>query len=283
VRNFAQWKSDTGGDSHSSTIDLIQMKAIFANYAGNDFKLAAGSAAIDKGTSGLTNGNLKSAATADLLRSARPAGKGFDIGAYEAPKPFAAVSGHTLTIAGTSAADSISISKTTSKFAITRNGDTEKVSGGSITSIQIFGDEGEDRIIVGAGVFGCYIDAGVGNDFIQGGDGNDTITGGAGKDKAYGGAGDDRLNGNGGHDKLFGESGKDRLYGGDGNDTLDGGSSTDRMWGDAGANFYYGQGGDDYLYARNGQADALFGGTGTDHSQLDPGIDTTDGIENLLP
>ena len=64
---------------------------------------------------------------------------------------------------------------------------------------------------------------------------------------------------------------------------LDGGSSSDRIWGESGNNTCYGQGGDDYFHARNTLADSVFGGTGTDHAQIDSGIDSMASVENLLP
>jgi Ca2+-binding RTX toxin-like protein len=196
---------------------------------------------------------------------------------------FATISNGKLTVTGTTGVDDIGITKDATSFTITRNKTATTLSANGVTSIDIFGYDGDDYIHLPAGfTMGAYIDAGAGNDYIQGGDGNDTITAGAGKDKAFGGLGDDRVGGNGGHDALYGEAGKDRIYGGDGNDTLDGGSSTDRMWGEAGNNTYYGQGGDDYLYARNSLADVLYGGTGTDHAQLDNGVDQAVTIEDLL-
>lgn len=195
---------------------------------------------------------------------------------------FATISNGKLTIVGTTGVDDIGITKDANSFTVTRNKTATTLSASGVTSIDIFGYEGDDYIHIGPGVQGCYIDAGAGNDYIQGGEGNDTITSGAGKDKAFGGIGDDRVGGNGGHDALYGEAGKDRIYGGDGNDTCDGGSSTDRIWAEAGNNTYYGQGGDDYLYARTNSADILYGGSGTDHAQLDNVLDQGVAIEDLL-
>jgi len=194
---------------------------------------------------------------------------------------FATIAGGKLTVTGTTANDAISVAFNGTQFTCIRNGTSTVLNAAGVTSIDIFAYDGDDWITI-TGTMGAYVDAGAGNDYIQGGDGNDTITSGAGKDRALGGLGDDRLNGNGGHDQLFGGAGKDRLYGGDGNDTLDGGSSTDRLWGNAGNNVYYGQGGDDYLYARNGSADTLYGQAGTDHAQIDTGIDVINTIEDLL-
>jgi hypothetical protein len=274
---LAQWKADLGGitESHSKTLTLAQMQALFTSYAASDFTLAASSAAIDSGTSGVTNGTLKAAPTIDRLKHARPAGAGYDIGAYEAlAANFATVVNGKLTVLGTTSGDSIAFTQSGSTFTITRNGATQNISTAGVTSIEIYGDDGDDSITIGTGVTAVYINAGAGNDLIHGGEQNDTISGGAGKDQIYGGAGDDLLNGNTSADRLFGDAGNDRLHGNDGNDYLVGGSGSDRIWGEAGNNLFYGQDGDDYFYARNSAADTLNGGSGTNHAQVDPG--TTD-------
>jgi Ca2+-binding RTX toxin-like protein len=197
--------------------------------------------------------------------------------------PFASITGGKLTVQGTLGSDSIAITLAGNAYTITRNLTSTTLSANGVTSIDVYAQDGDDGITIGAGVIlGAYIDAGAGADFIQGGVGPDTITSGAGKDRAFGGLGDDRVAGNGGHDKVNGEAGKDRLYGGEGNDTLDGGSSTDRMWGENGNNTYYGQGGNDFMYARNTLADVLYGQAGTDHAQIDSS-DSVTTIEDLLP
>lgn len=280
---LAQWRTATGGgDAHSAAISQAQMGALFANYAGNDFSLAPASAAIDRGTAGVTNESLKLAPLIDRAGASRPAGGGFDVGAFERPV-FASVTSGKLTINGTAGVDAIAVTLAGASYTVTRNGASATFAAAGITGIEVFAHDGDDAITLGPGIaLGAYVDAGAGNDYLQGGDGADTLTSGAGKDRAFGGVGDDRLTGNGGHDKLYGEAGKDRLYGGDGNDTLDGGSSSDRFWGDAGNNTAFGQGGDDYFYARNGAADTLYGGVGTDHAQVDAG-DVLATIEDLLP
>jgi Ca2+-binding RTX toxin-like protein len=188
---------------------------------------------------------------------------------------FATLTDGKLTVLGTSGSDSISITKDATAYTITRSGVAQTLGASGVTSIDVYGDDGDDYIVVGSGVtLGAYIFAGNGNDVIQGGDGPDTIAGGAGKDKVFGGLGDDRLNGNGGHDRLCGEHGRDRMYGGDGDDVMEGGSLPDRLWGEAGNNVYYGHAGDDKFYSRNSAADLLYGGAGHDVAQIDPGLDT---------
>jgi len=196
---------------------------------------------------------------------------------------FATVADGKLTVQGTGGSDSIIITKDPTNYTITRNGIPQTISAAGVTSIDVYGDDGDDYILVGSGVtLGAYLVAGVGNDVIQGGDGPDTITAGAGKDKAYGGLGDDRVGGNGGHDRLAGEHGRDRLYGGDGDDVMEGGSLPDRLWGEAGNNVYYGHGGNDKFYSRSGSADQLYGGADYDIAQIDVGMDTYQTIEELL-
>jgi Ca2+-binding RTX toxin-like protein len=62
---------------------------------------------------------------------------------------------------------------------------------------------------------------------VFGNRGNDTIIGGSNFDSLQGGAGDDSIYGNGGDDFLSGGDGVDLLMGGDGNDNIDGGSNVD--------------------------------------------------------
>jgi Ca2+-binding RTX toxin-like protein len=195
---------------------------------------------------------------------------------------FASLSHGKLTVDGTDGVDAISIVASGSSYVVTRTGVSTSFPSSSVTSIEIYSFDGDDYISIGPGVIGCYMDAGAGFDYLVGGDGPDTMTGGASKDTLFGGLGDDRLNGNGGHDQLHGEAGKDRLSGGAGNDTLDGGSSMDRFWDDSGNNTFYGQGGDDRIFARNGLADVIYGQKGTDHAQVDQGLDTVVSIEDLL-
>ena len=280
---LTQWRAATGEDAHSTALTNAQMQALYTNYAGKDFTLASGSAAIDKGVSGMTNGTMRLAPAIDLIRAARPSGAGWDVGAYERDTaPFAAVVSGKLTVSGTVGDDTITLSRSGTSIVVTRGGATMNFAASGVMSIEVYGDYGNDTITIGAGVLGTYVNAGPGNDLVQGGDDRDTLNGGAGKDTVRGGAGDDRLDGHTSPDRLFGEGGKDRLYGGDGDDLLDGGTHYDRLWGDAGANTLHGQGGDDYLYARNLALDRLFGGGGIDSAQVDAGSDVWAEIEHLL-
>jgi serralysin len=104
-------------------------------------------------------------------------------------------------------------------------------------SVQLFGEDGNDR--------------------LAGGSGRDTIDGGSGDDNLTGGSRRDRLRGGSGNDQLFGNSGNDNVQGGDGNDLLDGGSGDDAELGGSG---------DDTLRQGNSPngADSLAGDSGND-------------------
>jgi hypothetical protein len=163
------------------------------------------------------------------------------------------------------------------------NGTSTRYNPYRVRSVDLAGNGGNDRITIDASVtLACEVEGGDGNDLLIGGAGNDTLSGGAGKDTLRGGGGSDRLNGNGGNDQLYGETGPDRLYGYNGNDLLDGGSSNDRLDGGAGIDTLFGQGGADNLFVRDGSVDALFGGSGIDHGQIDA-LDRLASVERLIP
>ncbi len=79
--SFATWQGTsfpgTGQDKNSFTATAAQL---FVNAGANNYQLAAGSPAIDKGVASL---NGKPAPSTDLAANPRPSGNGFDIGAYE--------------------------------------------------------------------------------------------------------------------------------------------------------------------------------------------------------
>ena len=72
---LAQWRT-FGYDTHSL---ISTATALFVNPAGNDYRLAAGSPAIDAGT------NLSPDVVADIVGTTRPQRAAYDIGAYEMP------------------------------------------------------------------------------------------------------------------------------------------------------------------------------------------------------
>jgi parallel beta-helix repeat protein len=73
VQTLAQWQAATGNDAHSK---VGAAAALFVNPATGDYRLKAGAAAINAGTS-------VGAPAFDLLGAPRPQGATFDAGAYE--------------------------------------------------------------------------------------------------------------------------------------------------------------------------------------------------------
>lgn len=83
VQTLAQWQASTGQDAHSFVATPAQL---FEDWTTGDYRLRSGSPAIDTGTA--TN-----APTIDIAGTPRPAGAGFDIGAYEVPSTGGGVAG----------------------------------------------------------------------------------------------------------------------------------------------------------------------------------------------
>jgi peptidoglycan/xylan/chitin deacetylase (PgdA/CDA1 family) len=92
--------------------------------------------------------------------------------------------------------------------------------------------------------------------------------GGAKADSLMGTQGADRLLGAEGNDTLFGKAGPDRLSGGPGGDRLKGGEGRDRMHGDTGS---------DLLLAKDGSADLVSCGRGSDDIVV---VDATDQVSS---
>lgn len=180
-----------------------------------------------------------------------------------------------LDLQGTTGNDRFEVTSANNGVNVKQNGVTTFYGYEGFVGINIYCDEGDDVVIIAAGILrgpepvGVYTDLGNGNDKFVGGDGPDTILGAAGKDQIYGGGGNDRINGAGGNDKIFGEAGSDRLYGGAGNDYIDGGSSVDRFYPNDGLDTCLGQSGNDIMFAIDEAADQLFGGSGSDIAHVD--------------
>jgi len=104
---------------------------------------------------------------------------------------------------------------------------------------------------------------------VDGGLGDDTVSGSDGLAALL--PGGLVLHGNGGNDTLTGADTNDTIDGGDGNDTLTGGGGADFLEGDAG---------DDTLNARDGIADLVRGGTGSDSAVVDA-IDPVSEVEHV--
>lgn len=99
-----------------------------------------------------------------------------------------------------------------------------------------------------------------GNDLLDGGPGDDNLDGGKGKDKLKGQKGDDVLTGGDGDDILIGGPGKDKLNGGKGNDTLIGNAGKDSLIGGPG---------NDTINSRDGVAEFVKCGSGSDSVRAD--------------
>jgi cyclophilin family peptidyl-prolyl cis-trans isomerase len=197
-------------------------------------------------------------------------------------RSFASMDGSTLVVNGTSADDVIAVSMKDGFYNVSINGTLKRYAPEGITRVNVLAFDGDDRVTLGAGVPGSYVDGGRGNDSIDGGDGKDTLTGGAGKNTLNGNGGNDRLNGSGGRDLLNGGEGNDFLYGNGGNDTLDGGSGSDHLFADLGDDLLIGGGGNDKLFGDDG-SDTLLGGKGTDLQDGGAGADSAqqDGTDVL--
>ncbi len=124
---------------------------------------------------------------------------------------------------------------------------------------RIFAFGGND--VVNAYAADDCIDGGSGSDRLLGFAGNDRVFGGSGNDRVSGGAGRDLVAGGSGRDVLTGDSGDDQLYGEGGNDTIYAGTGRTRI--DAGTE-------SDSVSARNGRADTINCGRGSDTARVDP-------------
>lgn len=102
--------------------------------------------------------------------------------------------------------------------------------------------------------------------------------------KLVGSPGPDKLKAAHGHDELDGGAGDDTIEGGFGNDVITGGPGRDQINADAsgGCDFVvcHAPLGNDKIYARDGEADTIECGPGTDTAYVDA-IDTTSGCETV--
>lgn len=177
-----------------------------------------------------------------------------------------------------------------------RGNDVVRIDDAISVPAQIFGGEGNDRIVGGSG--SNLIHGGAGNDSISGGRATDYIFGGDGNDSIRGGAGDDYLIGGGGNDRIDGGLGDDWLFGDATNELpdeayepteyaalyADTNSGNDILLGGAGQDFIYGGQGNDLLRGGLGR-DLLVGGPGQDIIDArDRAVDIvlTDGEDRLL-
>ncbi|QFQ96954.1 calcium-binding protein [Streptomyces phaeolivaceus] len=136
--------------------------------------------------------------------------------------------------------DTVTIAAANSAYAAIHGGTGNDILLGN-KSVVLYGENGNDRIDGGGGVWGLGSFGGRGNDTMtgcsyacHGGADQDTLSGGANSDGLYGDSGDDTLYGRAGNDGLYGGKGNDRLYGEDGNDQLYGNSGNDTLYGGKG-------------------------------------------------
>ena len=126
-----------------------------------------------------------------------------------------------------------------------------------------------------------FVNAGSGNDKVNGGSGTDELQGRNGNDTQLGGDGADLLRGGAGNDVQNGSSGPDVVFSGPGVDISRGGPGNDEIWGlirsdvntsggpDMTGDTLIGGRGDDTIHARDGEADRINCGPGTDTAILD--------------
>jgi uncharacterized repeat protein (TIGR01451 family) len=112
--------------------------------------------------------------------------------------------------------------------------------------------------------------------------GGDTLTGTNNSDRMRGLGGDDRIRGLLGNDCLFGDAGSDVLRGDAGRDRLDGGADNDFLGGGSGTDTFFGGTGNDRIYARDGFAETVNCGAGTDTVTADA-TDTLIDCESATP
>ncbi len=212
----------------------------------------------------------------------------------------ASISDGILQIKGTSAADSIRISRSRGTLTVLVGAEPARTfAASSIDSIRIraqggndnvspaqnlrlplviYGGAGNDTLIGTPGI--DKLNGGAGNDSLSGEAGNDILRGASGNDTLAGGPHNDILEGDDGNDQLRGNNGRDTLRGGAGNDTLLGLDDNDQLFGSAGADSLDGGDNDDIL---NGGADndTLFDHSGSDILRGETGDDSLDSTDGL--
>jgi Ca2+-binding RTX toxin-like protein len=110
----------------------------------------------------------------------------------------------------------------------------------------------------------------------------DTLLGDAGANALNGLAGADVIRGREENDVIRGGGGDDEIAGGAGNDEVIGGHGADSIIGGTGADRLFGSSGADAFSARDGEADTVDGGDGTDEARADADLDILTSIEATL-
>jgi Ca2+-binding RTX toxin-like protein len=108
----------------------------------------------------------------------------------------------------------------------------------------------------------------------------ENIVGGHGNDRLVGSDAANHISGGDGNDFIDGRGGADVLEGGGGNDEIHGGAGNDQIYGGPGADSMFGEGDNDFIHAKDGTADTVSGGDGTeDRAEVDAGLDVVTGVE----
>jgi Ca2+-binding RTX toxin-like protein len=132
--------------------------------------------------------------------------------------------GRTLTVRGTTAADTITIGLEGSNIAVTLNGTKTTYAVSAVRTLRVLADAGNDNVTVNltpaaAAKLAITLDGAVGDDTLTtnvkasllGGAGNDTLTGSTANDRLVGGLGDDTILSNGGRDSITAGLGRNRV------------------------------------------------------------------------
>jgi Ca2+-binding RTX toxin-like protein len=110
----------------------------------------------------------------------------------------------------------------------------------------------------------------------------ENIVGGKGNDHLIGSDAANTMSGGDGNDYVEGRGGADVMEGGGGNDEIHGGAGNDQIYGGPGADKLFGEGDNDFIHAKDGTADTVSGGDGSeDKAEVDAGLDVVSGIEIL--
>ena len=189
----------------------------------------------------------------------------------------AAVQNGMLTVIGSRGNDSITVTPGSDAGEVVLDGNGIVTTFAGVSSIEIFGDEGDDTIIVNGSIpselYGCR-----GDDFILGSSGPDLIHGGLGEDNLNGRNGADiiygsapgmadtfgnTIQGGRGQDAIVGTDFADIIFGGEANDTIVAFDGDDEIFGGQGADVIHAGFGDDTIRAGESN-DEVFGGPGDD-------------------
>ena len=194
---------------------------------------------------------------------------------------------------GTSANDSVTVSKTAAGYLVVINGVSTPING-NVVRVLVDGQAGNDTLrVTDAVLIPATISGGDGGDSLYGGGGASTMKGGAGNDTMDGAAGPDVFEGGTGNDTANYSSRTVNLQIGIGTvaddgaagemdnlktdiETLLSGSGNDKVVGSVSKNLLSGGGGNDSIFG-NTSNDTMIGGDGNDTLNGAGGDDSLDG------